>query len=71
MTSRQYNGQEGIELALKILQHEFKLTMGLAGYVVSPTASTPKLTFTGCRSVKEISRSHVTFLDYQGLLAKL
>ncbi|GAB7332141.1 hypothetical protein MBLNU13_g04017t1 [Cladosporium sp. NU13] len=50
-----YNGQEGIELALKILQHEFKLTMGLAG----------------CRSVKEISRSHVTFLDHQGMLAKL
>ena len=44
MTSRQYNGQEGIELALKILQHEFKLTMGLAGYVDSPTTSTSKLT---------------------------
>ena len=36
MTSRQYNGQEGIELALKILQHEFKLTMGLAGCVAFP-----------------------------------
>ena len=41
MTSRQYNGQEGIELALKILQHEFKLTMGLAGYVASPPTSPP------------------------------
>lgn len=40
----QYNGQEGIELALKILQHEFKLTMGLAGYVVSSATSTSKLT---------------------------
>jgi (S)-2-hydroxy-acid oxidase len=36
MLQQQYNGQEGIELALKILQHEFKLTMGLAGYVPSP-----------------------------------
>jgi isopentenyl diphosphate isomerase/L-lactate dehydrogenase-like FMN-dependent dehydrogenase len=27
----QYKGQEGVELALKFLMNEFKLTMALAG----------------------------------------
>jgi len=38
-TRPQYSGQKGVELALKILQHEFKLTMGLAGYVMYPLPS--------------------------------
>lgn len=50
-----YNGQEGVELALRILESEFRLTMGLAG----------------CRTVGEISRRHVTFLDHRGRLARL
>ena len=29
----QYNGQEGVELAIKLLINEFKITMALAGYV--------------------------------------
>ena len=33
-----YKGQEGVELALKILFHEFQVTMALAGYVGFPVA---------------------------------
>lgn len=29
----QYKGQQGVELAVKLLQEEFTLTMQLAGYV--------------------------------------
>ncbi|KAF7191926.1 Oxidase FUB9 [Pseudocercospora fuligena] len=50
-----YNGQQGIELGLKILMQELKLTMGLAG----------------CRSIRDISRNHVTYLNSDGILAKL
>ncbi|KAI7204637.1 hypothetical protein D0869_01090 [Hortaea werneckii] len=50
-----YNGQAGVELALKILMHEFRLTMGLAG----------------CRNIKEITPDHLTYVDGQGRLAKL
>ncbi|KAK4862976.1 hypothetical protein LT330_010687 [Penicillium expansum] len=50
-----YNGQAGVELAVDILQQELKLTMALAG----------------CRSLGEINRSHLTFLQADGLLAKL
>jgi isopentenyl diphosphate isomerase/L-lactate dehydrogenase-like FMN-dependent dehydrogenase len=28
----QYNGREGVELAIKLLMDEFKITMALAGY---------------------------------------
>lgn len=55
LTFSQYNGQEGVELGLKILLQELKLTMGLAG----------------CRSIKDISRKHVTYLNSEGVLAKL
>ncbi|KZL68651.1 fmn-dependent dehydrogenase family protein [Colletotrichum incanum] len=50
-----YNGQNGVELALKILQYELKITMALAG----------------CRTVKDISRGHVAYLNGNGVLAKL
>jgi len=50
-----YGGQAGVELALKILQHELQTTMALAG----------------CRSVSEISREHLSVLGQNNLLAKL
>ncbi|KAF2794419.1 FMN-dependent dehydrogenase [Melanomma pulvis-pyrius CBS 109.77] len=50
-----YKGQEGVELALKILQHEFEVTMALAG----------------CRTLADITREHVRRLDSNGFLAKL
>ncbi|KAL9580247.1 MAG: hypothetical protein Q9203_006381 [Teloschistes exilis] len=50
-----YKGQAGVELGMNILQSEFQVTMALAG----------------CRSVKEITRNHLSFLDGNGLLAKL
>lgn len=50
-----YKGQAGVELGMKILQSEFQVTMALAG----------------CRSVREITRNHLSFLDSDGLLAKL
>ena len=31
LTSKQYKGQAGVELGLKILQSEFQVTMALAG----------------------------------------
>ena len=30
---RQYNGQEGVELAIRILRQELAITMALAGFV--------------------------------------
>ncbi|KAK1633771.1 FMN-dependent dehydrogenase [Colletotrichum phormii] len=50
-----YNGQEGVELALKILQYELKVAMALAG----------------TRTISEISRGHVAYLNGSGVLAKL
>ncbi|KAM0542264.1 hypothetical protein ACHAPJ_012872 [Fusarium lateritium] len=50
-----YNGQEGVELGIKILMFEFKIAMALAG----------------CRTIKDITRSHVTFLSSDGTMAKL
>jgi len=50
-----YGGQAGVELALKILQHELQTAMALAG----------------CRSVSEISREHLSVLGQNNLLAKL
>lgn len=31
--TRQYDGQEGVELAVRILRQELRITMALAGYV--------------------------------------
>ncbi|KAI1617297.1 FMN-dependent dehydrogenase [Exophiala viscosa] len=50
-----YKGQEGVELALKILLEEFRTTMALAG----------------CRTVSEITPEHLTFLGTHGRLCKL
>jgi (S)-2-hydroxy-acid oxidase len=54
-TILQYDGQNGVELALKILKDEFELCMGLAG----------------CRTVKEINKGHLSVLQCNGMLAKL
>ena len=50
-----YKGQEGVDLAINILLREFKLTMALAG----------------CRTVKDISRAHLSCLLPDGRLSKL
>ncbi|KAF7561137.1 hypothetical protein G7046_g2997 [Stylonectria norvegica] len=50
-----YNGQEGVELALKILMDEFKITMALSG----------------CKTIKDITRDHLRYFDGNGVLAKL
>lgn len=50
-----YNGQSGVELAVKILLEEFKCTMALSG----------------CRTIKDIQRTHLSVLMQNGLLAKL
>lgn len=50
-----YAGQEGVELALKILEDEFRLCMGLAG----------------CVSVAEISKAHLMRVQGDGTLARL
>lgn len=50
-----YKGQEGVELVLKVLANELKLTMGLAGV----------------RSLKEITRSHLGYVKQGGGIQKL
>lgn len=50
-----YDGQEGVGLALKILEDEFRLCMGLAG----------------CASVAEISKAHLVRVQGDGTLARL
>ncbi|EOD45740.1 putative fmn-dependent dehydrogenase family protein [Neofusicoccum parvum UCRNP2] len=50
-----YKGQEGVELGIKILLNEFRITMALAG----------------CRSVNEINKSHLSVLSSSGILSKL
>ncbi|RAK88256.1 FMN-dependent dehydrogenase family protein [Aspergillus costaricaensis CBS 115574] len=50
-----YNGTKGVELAVKLLQEEFKLAMCLAG----------------CKTVKDINKSHLSVLETNGVLSKL
>ncbi|KAI1391586.1 FMN-dependent dehydrogenase [Hypoxylon trugodes] len=50
-----YGGQEGVELAIQILRDEFKIAMALAG----------------CRTIKDITRAHITYLNSEGILARL
>ncbi|OJZ87843.1 hypothetical protein ASPFODRAFT_32470 [Aspergillus luchuensis CBS 106.47] len=50
-----YNGTKGVELAVKLLQEEFKLAMCLAG----------------CKTIKDINKSHLSILETNGVLSKL
>jgi len=50
-----YDGQAGVELALRILYEEFVLCMGLAG----------------CRNVGEIGRGHLARVGLDGRVSKL
>ncbi|KAJ5573333.1 hypothetical protein N7450_010317 [Penicillium hetheringtonii] len=50
-----YNGEDGVDLAIKILLREFETTMILCG----------------CKSVKEISKAHLSILKPDGLLCRL
>ncbi|EXJ82091.1 (S)-2-hydroxy-acid oxidase [Capronia coronata CBS 617.96] len=50
-----YNGQEGVEWAIKTLEEELRTAMALAG----------------CASIKEISRQHLSIIGANGLLARL
>ncbi|CAG9988779.1 unnamed protein product [Clonostachys byssicola] len=50
-----YNGQQGVELAINLLYDEFVMAMALAG----------------CKSIKDISKDHLSLLTEQGVLARL
>ncbi|KAE9574132.1 Oxidase FUB9 [Colletotrichum fructicola] len=50
-----YNGEEGVKLAVDILEQELRTTMALAG----------------CSSIKEISRHHLSILGTNGILSRL
>ncbi|KAJ5738950.1 hypothetical protein N7493_002105 [Penicillium malachiteum] len=50
-----YDGQDGVELAIKILRQELKITMALAG----------------CRTINEIQPSYLSILQPNGILARL
>lgn len=50
-----WNGAAGVELALRILKAEFEVAMSLAG----------------CKTVKDISRHHLSVLNSEGLLCRL
>ncbi|KAJ5915242.1 hypothetical protein N7454_011137 [Penicillium verhagenii] len=50
-----YNGQEGVELAIRILRQELKITMAL----------------TGCNAISDIQQCYLSVLQSDGILAKL
>ncbi|KAJ5368419.1 uncharacterized protein N7496_008179 [Penicillium cataractarum] len=50
-----YDGQEGVELAIKILRQELRITMALAG----------------CRTIQDIQKCYLSVLQPDGILAKL
>jgi (S)-2-hydroxy-acid oxidase len=50
-----YGGQDGVELALEVLENELRLTMGLAGV----------------RNLKEISRNHLGYVKPGGGIQRL
>ncbi|KAL4750641.1 hypothetical protein BDW72DRAFT_213262 [Aspergillus terricola var. indicus] len=50
-----YDGQEGVELAIKILRQELRVTMALAG----------------CQTIADIRESHLSVLQPDGRLSKL
>ncbi|GLI78671.1 hypothetical protein PoHVEF18_006992 [Penicillium ochrochloron] len=50
-----YDGQEGVELAIKILRQELRITMALAG----------------CRTIQDIQKCYLSVLNPDGILAKL
>ncbi|KAJ5474506.1 hypothetical protein N7475_004072 [Penicillium sp. IBT 31633x] len=50
-----YNGQEGVELAIRILRQELRITMALAG----------------CRTINEIQKCYLSVLQPDGVLSKL
>ncbi|KAL5356578.1 FMN-dependent dehydrogenase [Aspergillus floccosus] len=50
-----YDGQDGVELAIRILRQELRITMALAG----------------CRSISEIQQSYLTVMKPDGVLSKL
>jgi (S)-2-hydroxy-acid oxidase len=50
-----YGGQEGVELALEVLENELRLTMGLAGV----------------RNLREITRRHLGFVKLGGGIQRL
>ncbi|KAI9370257.1 FMN-dependent dehydrogenase [Aspergillus egyptiacus] len=50
-----YNGQEGVELAIKILRQELRVTMALAG----------------CRTIADIRETHLSVLQSDGRLCKI
>ncbi|KAJ5133514.1 hypothetical protein N7448_001459 [Penicillium atrosanguineum] len=50
-----YDGQEGVELAIKILRQELMITMALAG----------------CRTINDIQKCYLSVLHPDGILAKL
>ncbi|KAL4887808.1 FMN-dependent dehydrogenase [Aspergillus ambiguus] len=50
-----YDGQDGVELAIKILRQELMITMALAG----------------CRSIDEINESYLGIMKPDGILSKL
>ncbi|KAH0355997.1 FMN-dependent dehydrogenase, partial [Aureobasidium melanogenum] len=50
-----YKGEDGVDLAIKILMREFKITMALCG----------------CRTIKDISKAHLSLLQQDGRLSRL
>ena len=71
-------------MAIKILRAEFKIAMALAGWVNTSPHSMfspplrPQGTFVPsltkdyrCRTIKDITRGHLAYLNSDGILAKL
>lgn len=68
----QYNGQKGVELAIKMLKEEFAVTMRLAGLVSSLLVHEWSTDFDcRCASVKDITPDRLAYLRQDGILARL
>lgn len=73
LTFMQYNGQKGVELAIKMLKEEFATTMKLAGFVfLHSLVKGSNTDFQGrCASVKDITLDRLAYLRHDGILARL
>lgn len=60
-----------MELATKILLHEFKVTMALTGFVMLFNVTTGANFYCRCKNVQDISRAHLAIVDSSGVISKL
>lgn len=59
-------------MAARILLHEFRVTMALAGFVEPlPFETVDANLYDRCKNIQEISRAHLAIVDSHGVISKL